>query len=124
MVRAPRISSSVGVHYSIPVSDALEAAFDVNWQHSGKYYFEVDNRLFQPAYDVVNSQIALGRQNDAWRVRLWVRNLSDAKYYVAQQSSNFGDGEMPAAPRTYGVEPRFQVRRIEEACQSFLQLSA
>jgi iron complex outermembrane receptor protein len=108
MVRAPRIASSLGVNYSVPITDELETSFDVNWQHSGKYYMEVNNRLFQPAYELVSGQIALGRRDEAWRLRLWARNLNDAQYYSSFESSAFGDNASPAPPRTYGVNLDFK----------------
>jgi outer membrane receptor protein involved in Fe transport len=38
-----------------------------------------------------------------WDVKLWAKNLLSEKYYVAVQSTPFGDQASAAAPLTYGI---------------------
>lgn len=103
MVRAPNLSSSVTLDYSTPITDVLEAGGNVSWQHNGKFYWEVNNDVYQKAYDIINAQIFLGKSDSRWRVRLWARNLLDEKYFVFVNTNAFGATASAAAPRTYGI---------------------
>ncbi len=101
MTRAPKLSGNVGFSYTIPAGEG-EVALSGNVYYSSKYWWDVQNRTKQPAYALVNGQIAYS-PNDTWRVRLWAKNLTGKKHFASISSIAFGDFYAPAAPRTYGI---------------------
>lgn len=103
MIKAPEFTLNATVDYSVPVSNRLMAGSNITWQHNSGFFWEVDNRLAQSAYDVVNAQIYFGDRDDAWRVRLWARNLFDERYVIYGSSSRFTDASVFAPPRSFGV---------------------
>lgn len=103
MIRAPNLSSSLTVDYSTPVSAGLEAGATVGWQHNGKFYWEVNNDVYQEAYDIINAQVSLGKSDGRWRTRLWSRNILNEKYFLFVNTNAFGATASAAAPRTYGI---------------------
>jgi iron complex outermembrane receptor protein len=109
MIKAPELSFNVTADYSFPVARSLMLGTNLTWQHSAKFYWEVDNRLVQPAHDVVNAQIYLGDVERSWTARLWTKNALDERYAIYSTAATFGDAAAYAAPRTYGItlEKRF-----------------
>lgn len=103
MIKAPAASFNVTADYSFPLARNLLLGMNLMWQHSAKFYWEVDNRLSQPAYDVVNAQIYLGDLDDTWRARLWAKNALDEHYSIYTTAATFGDASAFAAPRIYGI---------------------
>ena len=103
MVRSPSLTISASTSYSHPVGDTLKVGFDVNYLHTGKFYWEPDNRVSQSPVDLLNGQIWLGEQGDVWRIRLWAKNILKERYFASVNSSAFSDGASPAAPRTFGA---------------------
>jgi iron complex outermembrane receptor protein len=107
IIRSPDFTSNVGVRYSVPVG-GLNLTSGVLWYHNDGFYWEVDNRIKQPAYDVVNVQLGLGSVDERWEVRVFARNLLEEEYYQAHGISTLGDVFIPAPPRTYGVAVSFK----------------
>lgn len=108
VIKTPKFSSTLGLDYALPVGSALEAGVNVNWAHTSRIYWEVDNRLTQAPTDIVNAQLSFGSMDEAWRIRLWARNLTDEKYFSTVSSAPTGDLGSPAAPRAYGVTLDFK----------------
>lgn len=68
------------------------------------FFWFADNRLRSPAYTLVNARLGWTSDDERFGVRLWAKNLTNKYYYVARLSRvRFGDSQVPAAPRTYGV---------------------
>ncbi|MFA5630565.1 MAG: TonB-dependent receptor [Porticoccaceae bacterium] len=109
MIRSPDFTTNLGFNYSVAVSDSLRLIANANWYHSDGFYWEPDNRLKQDAYDLVNAQIGFSTADDAWRVRLFARNLLDEEYFTLATITGQGDAMGPGAPRTYGVAFDFQI---------------
>lgn len=103
MIKAPEFTLNATASYSTPVSETLEVGANATWQHNSGFFWEVDNRLRQPAYDVTNAQLFVGDRDDAWRVRFWARNLLDKHYVIYENSSAYVDASVYAPPRSYGV---------------------
>ncbi len=98
----PTFTASVTVDYTLPVFSG-NADFDINDSINGGYYAEPDNNLRQAPYNVVNASVRWSPTNDAYFVRLWTKNLSDARYTVQLASSAFQFNYALAAPRTFGL---------------------
>lgn len=103
MVRTPKLMFNVSIDYSIPVGEN-ELGVSANFYHNSGFYWEADNRIKQPSFDLVNGTVyfAFGTEKQ-FRVRLWGKNLTDKKYFNQVSQIAFGDQGVPAPPRTYGV---------------------
>lgn len=99
--RAPRFSSSLSLVYSTQIGDyGLRLA--ATGYHQSKFYWQPDNRVIQPAYDLVNGDVRLTLPGGRWQLIAYGRNLLGEKYAVTYNPSALGDIYSPAAPRTYG----------------------
>ncbi len=103
---SPRFASSASVTYRADLGEQSELIFNALWNHSGRIYFEADNRLSQKAYNVVNFSFEL-RPNKNWGVELWGNNMFDERYYQTGVGGTTGDHSEYAPPRTYGVNLKF-----------------
>lgn len=99
--RSPSLASTLGFNWVIPVSKG-ELELSANWYHTESFFWEPENRLAEPSYDLFNAQLAW-RPTERLQLRLWGKNLGDKKYYTYQTTTTVGDQGQPAAPRTYGV---------------------
>jgi iron complex outermembrane receptor protein len=110
---APDYMLSVGVAYELLKSFILpqwgRVSSSLNWSHNDSFFAEPENRLRQPAYDVVNARIEWALPDDRTKIVLWGNNLTQAVYTVALASQDSGDFAIYAPPRTYGfkIEQRF-----------------
>jgi iron complex outermembrane receptor protein len=103
---SPKFAVSLGANYTMPVGDDGEVIFNALLSHTGKVYFEADNRLSQPGFTIVNGAIEY-KPNPNWGIELFVNNLTDKQYYVVAVGGSTGDHGELAAPRTYGVNLKF-----------------
>ncbi|HYG26760.1 MAG TPA: TonB-dependent receptor [Caulobacteraceae bacterium] len=99
--RSPPLASTLGFDWVIPVGQG-EVNLNGSWYHTERFFWEPENRLVEPGYDLFNAQVAW-RPNDRLQLRLWGKNLSDTQYYTYQTTTTSGDQGQPAAPRTFGV---------------------
>ena len=99
----PDWTVNVGADYAVDVGrDRL--VLSATWFHSDGWAAEADNRLRQPAYDLVNASALFSFGEDRrFDIRLWGRNLTNEAYAVQINSSAFVDGVNVAAGRTFGV---------------------
>lgn len=111
LIRAPRFSASLAFDYTVPLAADTDARLNLTWSHTGKFYWDPDNRMQEPANELVNAQVSYGASSAGWRVRVWGRNLLDREYYGSMNSSVFGDTGGPGAPRTFGVAVDFALGR-------------
>jgi iron complex outermembrane receptor protein len=108
IINTPKFTSSVGLDYSVPAGSLGTMAFTATWAHNSGFFWDSQNRLKEPAYDLVNGQISLTAPDESWRVRLFARNLLDQQYYAYVSASPTGDTGAAAAPRTYGIAVGFK----------------
>ncbi|MCP3730606.1 TonB-dependent receptor [Sphingomonas sp. MG17] len=102
LVRAPGFTSTLGVNWAIPTAIG-EFNWNASWFHNGGFYWDAANRVRQPAYDLVNTELALKLPGDHWKLRLWSKNLLGKQYYSNISVASSGDQGSPAAPRTFGA---------------------
>ncbi len=100
---SPRFTSSVTANYERPITSDYKIGGSITWYHNDGFFWDTQNRVRQPSYDIVNGQLTLSLPKDQVKVRLFGRNLLDKKYYSQVSPSPTGDIQQPAAPRTYGV---------------------
>ena len=110
MTRSPTWTINLGVDYVVPLGDG-ELGFNASYYYNDGFFFEPSNRLAQGSYNIVNGQIfySFGDEQQ-FKVRLFARNLTDARYYTSATEIAFGDQGIAGAPRTYGVGFDFRFR--------------
>jgi len=92
---------TVGYKFDLPLG-TLQPSVTVIYNDG--FYWQPDNRLTQPPYTLVNTSLLWTAPGARYDVRLWARNLGNARYYIARLSvASVGDVQEQAAPRTYGV---------------------
>ncbi|MEW9854956.1 TonB-dependent receptor [Novosphingobium sp. M1R2S20] len=103
---APDFTGSLGVSYSVPVSDEANLRFNLLGSYNSGFPFESDGVLSQKEYALLNGSIGYW-VTEHWGVELWGRNITDTKYFQQKISTGLGATTARAAPRTYGVTVRF-----------------
>jgi iron complex outermembrane receptor protein len=101
MIHAAAFTASLSTNYEIPTS-AGTFAINGTLIHSSGFPWEVDNRVRQSSYNLVNTQMSWQLPNEHYRVRVWGRNIFD-KNYLTWFSSSISDSGVWGAPRTFGV---------------------
>lgn len=102
MIRAPEVTLNFGMAYERPVSTKLKIGGSFNWYYNDGFFWEPDNRLEQPSYDILNAEIFIGEADDRWRVRVYGTNLTDSEYFLYANSGQFGDNVAAAPPLVIG----------------------
>ena len=102
LVRTADYTYNLGAVYTVETGMGSFAAAMLYAYNDG-FPWEVDNRLAQDSYDVVNAELSLTSSDESWRVRVYGKNLFDEEYALYGVSSSFGDSYGAAPPRTWGV---------------------
>ena len=105
---APDYTANLGIDYKLPPG-LMPAAWgsvtaNVTYAFNDGWFAEPENRLRQPAYNVVNSSVSWSSANELNKVTLWGNNLSNSQYTVALASQDTGDFAIYAPPRTFGIK--------------------
>lgn len=100
---SPRFSYTLGATYTVP-SEIGPFAFNATDAYSSRYYPEVDNKVSQKAYHLLNASLAWTSPDKRYGVRLFTSNLLNKQIMVQASSNDSGyNADFPIAPRTYGV---------------------
>jgi len=102
---APKFTFNAAANYTIPFDNGSELRLTGAYVHKSSYYFEPDNVLTQPAYDVFNASVEY-RVNENVAFELWMRNIGN-KLYNVQMVTSVGQNALAAEPRTYGLNAKF-----------------
>ena len=102
--RTPKVTYSFGALYTIP-TEFGDVNINAKLFHSGKYFWEPDNFLTQPAYTTLDASVGWKPKDGRLGIEIWAKNLTDETYFVAGTTAgsyvvNLG------APRTFGVRMR------------------
>lgn len=105
--RAPNLTANASVNYALHTGDQT-INFFANLYYSGKFFWEISNRVAQKDYAVVNGRISWNVNNGPFSLELWGKNLTDTKYYVSQGIGVNVDALLTARPRSWGATLRAQ----------------
>jgi iron complex outermembrane receptor protein len=103
---APKWSASLGATYTLPVSATGELRFTGLYAYNDGYYFEPDNIAEQDSFHLFNASVEY-RPTENLGIELWGRNLTKAHYAVQKITTGTGVAQVDGAPRTYGVNLKF-----------------
>ena len=102
---APNFSLALGATYTVPLGDESELRFTANYAHKSSYFFEADNVLVQPAYDVVNASVEY-KLNEHAAIEFYARNIFDELYNL-QEATSVSITALAGPPRQYGANFKF-----------------
>jgi iron complex outermembrane receptor protein len=103
---APKLTASLGASYSLALGSSGELRFSALYSYNDGYVFESDNIAKQGAYNLLNASVEY-RPIDKFGIELWGRNLTDEEYAVQKLTTGTGTTVALGAPRTYGVNLKF-----------------
>jgi|688.fasta_scaffold41244_6 iron complex outermembrane receptor protein len=99
---APSHTIFFGAQYEYAISKKLKAIVRGEVRNLGSYYTDIQNKIEQPSYTLINSRIGLAFGN--YSLFFWGQNLNNERYLAfGNPDSSFGRSVRTAAPRTYGV---------------------
>ena len=104
LVYASKWSYNLGLVATLPTSFG-EFNATVNYAYKGKFYYDFTNRLPQNGYGLLNGQIGFSPVGDHFSIDVYVENLTNKKYTIAQYpTGGFPDRVGVGRPRQFGVE--------------------
>jgi len=103
---APEWAASFGATYTVPVSETGEVRFTGLYAYNDGFYFEPDNLMAQKSFHLLNASIEY-RHTENLGVEIWGRNLTNTDYAAQKISTGTGTTQTNGAPRTYGVNLKF-----------------
>ncbi len=99
---APSHTIFFGAQYEYAISKKLKAVVRGEVRNIGSYYTDIQNKIEQPTYTLINSRI--GFVYDKYSLFVWGQNLNNERYLAfGSADSSFGRNVRTAAPRTFGI---------------------
>jgi iron complex outermembrane receptor protein len=99
---APSHTIFFGAQYEYTISKKLKAVVRGEVRNIGSYYTDIQNKIEQPTYTLINSRFGLVW--DKYSLFFWGQNLNNERYLAfGNADSSFGRNVRTAAPRTFGV---------------------
>jgi len=102
LIFTPKWTFNVGAQYYIPTEHGTYGFSVINY-FNGAYYPDPGNQFRQSPYDLVNASIDWTSPDEKWMVRLWGKNLADAKYLNQFTVNATAAVISPSPPLTYGI---------------------
>ncbi|MFT3966505.1 MAG: TonB-dependent receptor, partial [Sphingobium sp.] len=104
---APKFTANLGGTYTIPVGEESRILLNALYSYNSGYAFEPDGVQRQAAFSLVNASVEY-RINDHFGVEVWGNNIANTRYYAQRiTTAPFAALSSLAAPRTYGVNVKF-----------------
>ncbi|HEY0801287.1 MAG TPA: TonB-dependent receptor [Steroidobacteraceae bacterium] len=101
-VHTPSFTLHLSADYVKP-SEVGPFDFAADFYHNDGFFWDPANQVRQPTYSLYNMSIGWMNPPGRFGIRLWGRNLADAKYYSYAITQTLGEDFSPAPTRTYGV---------------------
>jgi iron complex outermembrane receptor protein len=106
----PKQSVSLGLDWTIPLSNGDSLYLRPSWNWRGHVYFEDENQpgIEQDSYGLLNLRMGW-RFNQNWDLGLWGNNLTNEEYLIDAGNTGLLFGiptVIPGADRSYGVSLR------------------
>jgi iron complex outermembrane receptor protein len=99
---APSHTIFLGAQYEYAINKKLNAVIRGEIRNLGSQYTDIQNKIEQPSYTVLNSRIGL--TYDKYSLFVWGQNLNNERYLAyGNPDSSFGRQARIAQPRTVGI---------------------
>jgi len=108
---APENAYSFSANYDKPLGNGAIISARAEYIAKDQAYQDVQNleSAAIPAYRLTNLRLAYTTPDEKWEVAAWANNVFDEEYYVHNYFiAPFGALNVPALPRTYGVNATYQ----------------
>ena len=102
LVRTPQTTASVSADYTAPLAGG-KLTFSGNVFYQGDLNWQIDGRLRQPDYAMINGQIAWRTQDERYEIALWGKNLTNVQLPLSLITSTVNDQASYMRPATVGV---------------------
>lgn len=99
LVYTPNVTSTPAVTLDFPLKHGNRFSVRGEWRLVGKHFFDLQNKIPQKTYNVLNARAAL--QLGDWEFAAWGKNLNDERY-LSYGTSFGGTSVLLATPRTFG----------------------
>ena len=106
MVRSPKWTGNLTLDYE-GVFGGGTFRSSVTGSYNSGYYWDVDNRVKQDPYFLLNGRLSWGPEQGNWRISLWGRNLTNTTYQLYAVDTTQADAVAYARPRSVGVAVDF-----------------
>ena len=102
---APKWTFNAGLSETISLGSSGSINLSANYMYNDGYYFYADNRVFQPAFHILNARAGWTSEDKRFEISLFGKNLANERYFVAAQAGQTnGDFGAYGEPRRYGIE--------------------
>ena len=101
--RAPKLTFTASATYTLPTS-AGDFSLSGTLYHNSGFFWEPDNRLKQPRYNLVNAALSWIAPDKKYEIKAYGKNLLNEYYLAYASESTTRDSWSPEMPRNYGVE--------------------
>jgi iron complex outermembrane receptor protein len=108
MVRSPEWTVSLGLDYETTIADGRFLA-STNIFLSDSFQWDVDNRLQQEAYEMINAKVSWTTPDERLRFSIWGENLTDELVGLWVGESTQGDRVAWGRPRWFGATVEFML---------------
>ncbi len=104
---SPSFTGNLGISYTTQLgSNGGELRTSVLYTYNSGYKLESDGVFRQPHYNILSASVEY-RPTERYGIEVWGNNLTKAYYLVNSLSSGTGSTQLSGAPRTYGVNLKF-----------------
>jgi outer membrane receptor protein involved in Fe transport len=112
IAQVPEWSVTGALFYRRPISETLEVTAYLDGRWNSEYTTQTLSRdpiTDNEAFAIFNARLGIGREDDTWSTELFVRNLTDERFYLGAFSPPEQSGSYnvyPSQPRMYGLTVR------------------
>ncbi|MDB5423892.1 MAG: putative TonB-dependent receptor [Phenylobacterium sp.] len=102
LIRSPEFTAFASGTYTQPLPvGSLRSTLTVSYSDS--FFWQVDNRLKQPSFTIVNAQVSWISPSERWKVTVFGDNLTDERTEIYVREATVGDFASYSKPRSYGI---------------------
>jgi iron complex outermembrane receptor protein len=103
LANAPKTTMFAAVEYTFKTSENVTFIFRGEFRNIGGYYTDIQNTLYQPTYQTVNTRFGINYEN--YGLFLWTRNLTNERFLAyGNADTSFGSrSSIAAMPAQIGV---------------------
>lgn len=99
-ILAPKSTIFLGLQQYLPLSKTTMLTLRGEWKRMGSHYFDLENKIYQPAYSLFNAKLTCIYKN--FELSAWVQNISNIKY-IAFAMPGYFQNSILNRPRTLGT---------------------
>lgn len=111
--RAPEYTFNIGGAYTWQLDDNGAIKLNANYYYNDGFFWEQGNSIEQESYELLAAGLSWVSPREKYEVRISGNNLLDEEYAINRTIGATSDGMSPAAPRTYGIEFRYNFGRSD-----------